>query len=507
MSRAGTLLLLLLGPMAAAAWQAKAPRYEFPKDSTIPYRLEIRGEKGDQTEVYTGRPEVRVAGPSTLGGTRLVIQSPGLHFRVAPREDSQTLPAISFGGPRPLFPPALAGPFPGFATHELTVDERGRVIREKNPVALPYGLGTFASLLLEPLPEKESASWTRTEKTWLAVGQGSGFMGLRLLEHPLPPFGRDNQDRESLACEETSTFTRGEGGKETASHRREYRLMTLQKVAGEPRYELNLAGTQVADSRTGLPLEISLKGSLVSRRENITARIPFTVFIHRITDAEVARQKEDQAKAAREARARADEEARKRKEPFSKEERAAILGKLASPESRIVREALRELNKREPEKADPAISARLAILLSGSDRFLAMEAARAMEHHGAEAESGALVKAMETTDIFVANACLKALGRLRNKKAAGPVASKLSNLSLRHAAAEALKAMGPMAEEAVAAHLKSDDWNLRMTACEILAVIATEKSSKSLKKLAETDENNLVKMKAREALDALARRK
>ena len=507
MTRFGAIALLGLCLLPAFAEQPVPRRYTFAKDTVFPYRMEIRGEKGDLTEAFTARPEIRVAGFTDPGVARLMIQNTGLNVQMVPKAEQQAGPLVPFGPVRPFPHPTLAFPFPGSRTHELSVDDRGRIIREKGAVALPYALGTFASLLLEPLPEQDAATWTRTERSWLTVGRDSGAFGARLLEPLASPFGRGPEERENLACEEKFTFTRGESGKNGNEGRREHSLKTLEKVAGEPRFELELSGSQVADPKTGLPTELKLKGSLTSRNQNITARVPILVAVHLVSESEIAKMREDQAKAARDAKAKAEEEARKRKEPFSKAEREAIISDLSSSENRKVREALRILDKREPEKPDSAISAKLATILGASDRFLAMQAAKALEHHATEAETGALLKALETNDVLVAQYCMKALARTKAKKAPGVLVSKLANISLRHPASEALKAMGPMAEEPVSGLLKSEDWNLRMTACEILAVIGTDKSAKVLKKLAESDENTLVKHKAGEALDAMARRK
>lgn len=499
-------VLMCLSAEAPASKQQPPARYTFSADTTLIYRVEIRADKGDLVEVHSGRPQLKVFGPASSGGTRLGLAFAGLGGRTELTPERPPGQAEPLTGPRP-FPSVMPMAPATFGFHELTVDERGRIIREKGAIPLPHALGSVATLLLEPLPEKPASSWTRTEKTILTVGREAGSFGTRMLPPPPAPYGRFTDERESLAAEETSSFNPDAQGKDTIRYKREYRMATIAKAGGDPRFELELSGTHTADTATALPVEIDLKGKLTSRRENLTVKIPITVSIHRMSEAELAKIKEEQAKAASDSKAKAEEEARKRKQPFTKAERESLLESLSRPESRKVREALRAIDKREPEKPDPVIAAKLATLLGSSDRFLAMQAAKALEHHATEAEAGALLKELDSSDIFVAQACIKALGKLKSKKAPGAIVTKMANPSLRFQAVEALKAMGSMAEDAVVPLLKSDDWNMRMTACDILAAIGTQKSAKHLTKLAESDEHVSVKSKAREALDALARRK
>lgn len=499
-------VLMCLGAHTPASKQQPPARYSFPADATIVFRVEIRADKGDFVEVHSGRPQLKVFGPASTGGTRLGLAFAGLVGRTELTPEKSLGQADPLTGTRPF--PIVAPMAPAtFGFHELTVDERGRVIREKGAIPLPYALGTVASLILEPLPEQPADGWKRTERTILAVGRETGALGIRMLPLPSSPYTRPSDDGETLAGEETSLFKPENAGKDQIRYKREYRLATVAKSGGEPRFELELTGTHSADAATALPADIELKGKMTSRKDNLTVRVPITVSIHRMAEAEMVKIREDQAKAASEAKARMEEEARRRKEPISKSERTAILEGLSNPESRKVREALRMLDKREPEKPDAAIAAKLATILGANDRFLAMQAAKALVHHATEAETGALLKALETNDVLVAQYCMKALAKTKAKKAPAVLVSKIANISMRHPASEALKAMGPMAEEPVSGLLKSEDWNLRMAGCEILAVIGTEKSAKVLKKLADSDENSLVKHKAGEALDAMARRK
>lgn len=83
---------------------------------------------------------------------------------------------------------------------------------------------------------------------------------------------------------------------------------------------------------------------------------------------------------------------------------------------------------------------------------------------------------------------MKALARLKDERAAEPIAERLDDFSDLLSAVEALKQMGPAAEKAVLARLNHPDMHVRHFIFEILKVIGTKRSIPSLEKVvAEND--------------------
>jgi predicted Zn finger-like uncharacterized protein len=123
-----------------------------------------------------------------------------------------------------------------------------------------------------------------------------------------------------------------------------------------------------------------------------------------------------------------------------------------------------------------------ALLLKAlDDRETRGAAARAL---GRQAEAGTLpderrgevARALEDVlkeDDGPHEDALWALGRLKDEDSAEPLARCLEDFSDRRSAAEALRALGPAAEKAVARRLSHEDLGVRRAACAVLGDIGT----------------------------------
>jgi HEAT repeat protein len=107
---------------------------------------------------------------------------------------------------------------------------------------------------------------------------------------------------------------------------------------------------------------------------------------------------------------------------------------------------------------------------------------------------------------------MKALGRLKDERAAEPIAERLEDFFDRHGAEEALKQMGLVAEKAVLARLDHPDWQVRIAVCDVLGVIGTRQSIPPLEKVVAagkdpfSGQNHFVAKKAEEAIKAIKAR-
>jgi hypothetical protein len=486
-------LLVSLGNSVARTEEAVALRYKFEPQAALAYKVVVRADDGDEVTVMSGTPEFKVQSADAQG-TKLYLAN--IHLS----QNTQRKPGVRAGFPRPPRIPPLR--FPGspleFHGHEVTLDERGNVIQERGKSSLNYLLGSLASLIFEPFPEKPQATWSRTERTTISITARSDRFP--------SPF-REPAESERLTAEETTIFTLQSATDKLVKLKREHALHTFEKSADGPRLELELAGTYVFDREAGLPQELSYEGKLISRKDNVTYRAPLSVSVHRLSAEELQALREELAQRAEEAKARAEQAALERKAPLTDQERGVILANLQDEDKNKVREALGKLKNKEPAQDDKEIAFNVALVLEDGDRLLRQPAVEALEKWATRDQADALVKAAGDSQFFIAQAALRGLARIQEPKTYPVIAARLGELAHRANAAQCLKKIGTDAEEAVVEMLQNADWGARMEACNVLKEIGGEKSLPLLEALAKGDSNGLVKIRAREAADAVGKRK
>jgi len=101
---------------------------------------------------------------------------------------------------------------------------------------------------------------------------------------------------------------------------------------------------------------------------------------------------------------------------------------------------------------------------------------------------------------------IQALGKLRDPRAAGPPARRLSNFGDRSHAGKALRELGPVAEPEVLKCLQHRDAGVRTEACKILKYIGSQQSITALREAAR-DPNPSLADEAQAALDAITQRR
>jgi hypothetical protein len=132
------------------------------------------------------------------------------------------------------------------------------------------------------------------------------------------------------------------------------------------------------------------------------------------------------------------------------------------------------------------------------------EATRALGVWGARVEAPYFLDLLDDHDGGVQEAAIVALGKLKDGRAADALCRQLKDGFHRVMASQALKDIGPAAEEAVRGQLESGDNGIRIEACKILKVIGTKASHPALRKLARDEDERLADA-AREALPAAVR--
>lgn len=118
----------------------------------------------------------------------------------------------------------------------------------------------------------------------------------------------------------------------------------------------------------------------------------------------------------------------------------------------------------------------------------------------------ALVKSLDDPSVFVRRKALTELGKLRDGRAAEPVAKRLVEMSDRSSASATLLAIGPSAEDAVQKYLQHQDEFVRWEAATILEKIGTQKSLAPLREAQSKESKASMKAILQRSVDALTAR-
>src|SRR5262245_12091257 len=177
----------------------------------------------------------------------------------------------------------------------------------------------------------------------------------------------------------------------------------------------------------------------------------------------------------------------------------------------------RLVTMRPNDQQRPRVTRKLVELLKKADnrdRSIRYLAITALGVWGSENEVPDLIKAIEDPDVWTRKEALKVIGRFKDKRSLPAVIRSFREHQTQKEAAQALREMGPMAEQDVLAIVKEPaDLQilfLKQAAIEVLADIGTDKSVPGLRKvLATTDfhEASRLRKPAQDALDAIAGRK
>jgi HEAT repeat protein len=131
------------------------------------------------------------------------------------------------------------------------------------------------------------------------------------------------------------------------------------------------------------------------------------------------------------------------------------------------------------ERRDEVLAA-LQAILDGQDPTARPKAAAAFAAWATPEQTPALIRVLDDPDEGVRRAAIGALGRLRDARAAEPLARRLAVPADRGAAGRALAALGAEAAEAVRPLLQSEDRAVRAEAANVLRAIGSLKGDSGL---------------------------
>jgi HEAT repeat protein len=180
-----------------------------------------------------------------------------------------------------------------------------------------------------------------------------------------------------------------------------------------------------------------------------------------------------------------------------------LLADLASKQPGVARQAATQLAGTEPKEHRAAVAAKLAEQVQQADGFARTPLVKALGVWATANEVPALIALLSDKDINTRNEILKVIGKLKDERAAAPVARCLQNLATESNAERALKEMGPVAEKEVLALLTQPGGGGRQAAIRVLRDIGTQQSVPTLQA---ASQDFFLQGQAREALAAIAAR-
>jgi hypothetical protein len=184
-----------------------------------------------------------------------------------------------------------------------------------------------------------------------------------------------------------------------------------------------------------------------------------------------------------------------------------LVADLKSPNAVRRRIALSRLATVKPVEPREDVVKELIAALDDTEWGTRGSAARALGVWGTAAAVEPLIKSLEDPEFTVRWAAINSLAQLKSPEAAVPVARVLARGGTDALQAEqALKALGPPAEEPVIGLLGARDNDTRRHACRILQEIGTAKSIPALTAAA-SDADGITAMLAKAALEAIASQK
>jgi hypothetical protein len=410
-------------------------------------------------------------------------------------------------------------PVPAFGGTDIEMDGSGGIQNAKPNIPLPFLLGDLGLLFIEPLPPDNRGTWRSSSTFTLTLGKSSNAGGLPFGPRaaiprpriggppgrpPIGPVGRPGQTQTetvTLPAREQIDYTRGQPVGDTVTIQKRSTLKTDPGAA----VSLSLIGEGpiTFDLKNGMPRSIDFKGTLLAVQGNSTTRIPVTVTCKLVEGAE-----RDRVLTPPPAPPPAKVEVPPpvQQKPLTDADVDPILADLRGPDRTRRRLALERLAQSQPTARRAEVARAIeAVLADNSDTFVHPTAAKALGVWGTPESVPLLINLVEHQNVFLRREAITALGKLKDERAAEPVARRLTDFGDRGSVIKALQELGPKAEKAVLPYLQHQDLFLRLEVCKVLKVIGTKESIPALE-AATRDSNRGFANEAKAALDAVKNR-
>jgi hypothetical protein len=455
-------------------------RYHFAPDTTNAYSLQIESQGESGREAIEGVYLVTTKG--VTGNVATLTFKGRLNSKMIPNQPPMMMGYRGPGSPMTLSSYTMRPQVEGM---EIIVDDQGAVVRDSGDTPLPAPLGQIMTSLFEKFPAAGTNAWdSRTEVNIaddpLVQGPAQTFLN--------SPYGGMNfgyyPGRPGLGILAAQLDTKLRATALTNDSVAFHKTLTLEsrmRTGSEPRVSATGDGDFVFNQKTGVPesIELRCKTSVVtenvSRRSTVTLRWKFLQGAERETALNPPPPPPNPNEIE-----------------MAETNVAALTEKLKSDESYTREDAVRRLASSKISAPSPALMTMMIGFIDEPNESINNSALTFVANHATEGQVMLLVKSLQTSDQNVRTAIIKALGRLKDKRAAEPLADVLAmgpldqlqyNSGRNSDAADALTRIGVAAEPAVSGLLKERSNATRWQACGILKRIGTAKSLPALKEL------------------------
>ncbi len=497
-----TLFALALIPMLlascterGAAPREAGPRYKFAAGTTNVYAVEISTRSEAGLDVMTGNV-VLVTKEVNTNSIKLLCRG---MLMVENTRASQGSPWMSPGH----FPARPFYPFPMGC--EIEINNHGLEIRDSGDYVLTVPLGKLVQSLFEPLPAKWSDEETTDQTTVLDepfwLGPAASFLPTRMNEQTIAPMVRLNGYPQPTAAALTLSCQVSSHAKDSTNDTVEWHKQTnfrsLAMSGNEPRLIANCEFASMFDRTAGLLANIEKKADLTSVTET-TVRKAKTIFkAHLLQGA---------ALTAALAPPKTTYSPRVPSAPrkLNSADLDQICADLKSPNIETRRAAIHKLDWTEFEAPSAELVHLVGQIWLESDPGTRITAENFLGTYATSNEVDVLLKMVKASDYHSLATAAKALGRLKESRAAPALADWIArNGSVNtQEAIPALINIGTPAEKAVLALLTEHNADTRRIACNILQQIGTGETLDALQKLV-GDSNESTSQAAAEAIRAI----
>lgn len=476
--------VVVFGLLVSSPAAAEPPelRYGFEADRDYVYDVTITGEITDRKSTHKGTLTYRA---SKVSDSQFVLGCNGRLTETVTAEDALPMPPIPplrfRGGPMHVW---------GRGT-TTTFSRTGTLISTKSDNFLPFVLGLQDVLVVEPLPEKPQASWTT--ETDIAVVErmsvGPFFSRLRSFYGEMKTIGKERVEYRIVERKDGAVRIR-----------KTYSLKTLPDE-GIVRFDMSGGGEFEFDAAQGLILSQKAEYKIQVNEKNLTLTIPVSVNYRLVDESEMAerkQQKEDEAAARAEA---------EKPTPLEPGEREKLIAELRSADDQRIQAAAQRLAKAPPTGQRADVGRALIAAMKGRRPDTLKALIQAIDVWRIPEAERAMIGALRSQHAaFVGRDALAVLAKYRTTAAAEAAAAGLGNSFTRRAAGEALRAIGPIAEEFTIPFVKDRDNFVSSEAARVLGEIGGEASLEALKQQLLESRRLMGTRELTQAIDAIERR-
>ena len=389
----------------------------------------------------------------------------------------------------------------------VETDPLGRVHEisgDKSP--LPGFMGPLSIMVFEQLPSTQRKTWSNTFAISIEISEENNNdfgprqpFGPRFRPPGFPGFPNapDNEVQRSTRIPGTVrvVYTLQESVGHLLKFKKDFELEAREQPGDKPRVKLTGSGIVTFDTRAGVPRSLDYSGALVENEHNKTTRLPIKLTYTLIDGA-----------GGRAEIARVAVVAQEPSQRLSKEEIDQCLADLKTANAGARSLAAARLQRAIPlqERKDAVVTV-LAAMLKEKDPFSRKQAVDTLGTWAGPETVPLLIQCLEESALLVKLAAIDALGKLKDERAAQPLAKLITQPGPRVQAAKALQSLGALAENPVLELLVHPEPEVRQQACRLLKELGTSTSLPALKTATEDDDRTVANL-AKEAASAIAGR-